>query len=237
MSFANIKFKRGGVLKSVVSFVAVLFLAVASFGVYTPAFADGNYTVEPTGLYATLAQGEVFSGDFNIHNNSENKIDYSISVVARDVSSIETLPFEASSNPALIAEWVKVDQSNGTIDASGVANITYKINVPADSIVGGQFAIINIKLREYNGDDTVESYDATYPIYAEVNEVAWVETDADGNVISDGSNSGGSGNIFAKWWFWAIVAGIVIVIGALVIVFMPKKNAKKDKKEAPKTDE
>ena len=226
MKIANNSFKRGGLLKGAVSFVAALFLTVATFGVYAPAFAEGIISVEPTGLYATLAHGEVFSGDFDIHNNSENnKMDYSIEVTPRDVKSIESLPFEASSDPTLLAGWVKVETTTGTIEAGGAAKVTYKITVPEDSITGGQFASINISLREYNGENTVDNHQAMYPIYAEVNEVTWVETDENGNVISEGPV--GSDNIFTKWWFWAIVAGIVVVIGALIVVFVPKKGQKK----------
>lgn len=109
-----------------------------------------SFSVLPMGQNIVLKKGKTYSGEISIAVPSDATEDfaYSVSVSPYSVTSDESNDYVEdlmnSGAYTQIVDWVTVEEPEGTIEPNGVKKIHFKIDVPADAPVGGQYAVLMV---------------------------------------------------------------------------------------------
>lgn len=97
----------------------------------------------------TLTPGETYEGSFtlvNPNNDIEKSIEYTLLAAPYSVSDkTYSIDFATESSRTKISEWVSFPEKEGTISGNTTKEIKYRIDVPLDAPVGGQYGAILVR--------------------------------------------------------------------------------------------
>ena len=147
-----------------------------------------KFLITPMTQKMELKAGESYTGTIKVANPADATREFSFvaevspyGVVGEDyVADLKT-----KSNRSMIADWITLEDANGTLEPNGTANIKYTITVPEDAPAGAQYAAIVVsqskdeaKKSGMNVDNIVEIASI---IYGEVEG----ETVMDGHILEN----------------------------------------------------
>ena len=145
----------GGLSVAILMLVSVL----CSFGAWA---TDSEFqmqvseiTMSPMNQKVVLVPGEVYEGSFRILNSSATKeaIHYSITMSPFYVDDAYVTVFEEKGNTGKIVDWTTLEvPSEGELAVGEKKDIQFKINVPTEATLGGQYLAFRV-LVSPNEDD------------------------------------------------------------------------------------
>lgn len=144
---------------------------------------DNAFTVTPMSNAIELKPGDVYQGDILISNpqDSKSNFDFKVEVMPYGVIGNEyNADFTSSAKNTEIVNWIKVENSTGSIPPNDKVHINYSITVPTDAPGGGQYAALVISKNDNGlvseGVGVQNIYSIASLIYAKI----------DGEIIRDG---------------------------------------------------
>ena len=149
---------------------------------------NDKFLITPMTQKMELKAGESYTGTIKVANPAGATREFSYvaevspyGVVGEDY----TADLKTKSNRSMIADWITLEDANGTLEPNGTANIKYTITVPEDAPAGAQYAAIVVsqskdeaKKGGMNVDNIVEIASI---IYGEVEG----ETVMDGHILEN----------------------------------------------------
>ena len=108
---------------------------------------ESSFTVSPMKKEITLEPGETYEGYIVVANPSTATQNFSFkaSISPYSITNDKYEPdFETQSDWSQIVEWMKLDDTEGTLAPNETKKVHYKITVPESAPAGGQYAMIGI---------------------------------------------------------------------------------------------
>lgn len=163
---------RKTILKTIVGgILSLIFCLMGTAGV----FADGRFTVSPMNQKIVLTPGETYKGTFKVGNPAVNEYDftYKAEVTPFYVNEDYDPIYEENGVYTQMADWIKIDNPEGTIAPNNVIELKFSIDVPKTAPAGGQYAAITItsdknNVTVNNALNIDTKYSIAHIIYAEV---------------------------------------------------------------------
>lgn len=116
-----------------------------------------SFSVLPMGQNIALKRGETYSGEISVAIPSDATEDFNYSVSVSPYSVIDdgyTADLISKGAYTQIVDWIKIEEPEGSVEPNGVKKIRFKIEVPEDAPVGGQYAALMVgqKSDEVKGE-------------------------------------------------------------------------------------
>lgn len=121
------------------------------------------FTVQPTGQTISLNPGEEFYGKITITNpvDATEDFDYTVSVAPYSVGGTDyTANLAEVNNHTAIANWITIEQSDGTVAPNETKEINFTVKVPENAPAGGQYAAILVsekKTKQNNAGFSIQN--------------------------------------------------------------------------------
>lgn len=106
-----------------------------------------SFSVLPMGQNITLKRGETYEGEVSIAIPSDAAENFSYVVDVSPYSIVDgdyTADLVNMGVYTQIVNWIKIEEPKGEIEPNGVKKIHFKIEVPEDAPVGGQYAALMV---------------------------------------------------------------------------------------------
>ncbi len=102
--------------------------------------------LKPAALRVSFDPGQVYNDNVTVKNESGEEVKVSIYARPYQVSNENyESDFSTTSNRTKITEWITFEKSEYTLAANQEQEMPYKISVPDDAEVGGQYAVIFVE--------------------------------------------------------------------------------------------
>lgn len=118
---------------------------------------NNTFTILPMSQRFILKPGEVTEGSIKIVNPADatENFPYKVSVTPYGVIGEDyTADLETDSTRTAIAKWIKIEEPTGEVKPNESKEIKFKIDVPENAPIGGQYATIAVSS---NADATASS--------------------------------------------------------------------------------
>lgn len=118
---------------------------------------NNTFTILPMSQRFILKPGEVTEGSIKIVNPADatENFPYKVSVTPYGVIGEDyTADLETDSTRTAIAKWIKIEEPTGEVKPNESKEIKFKIDVPENAPIGGQYATIAVSS---NADTTASS--------------------------------------------------------------------------------
>ena len=147
-----------------------------------------KFLITPMTQKMELKAGESYTGTIKVANPADASREFSFEAEVSPygvVGEDYTVDLKTKSNHSMIADWISLEDADGTLKPNEATNIKYTISVPEDAPAGAQYATIVVsqnkdeaKKEGMNVDNIVEMASI---IYGEVEG----ETVMDGHILAN----------------------------------------------------
>lgn len=108
---------------------------------------NNTFTISPMSQRYTLKPGEVTEGSIKVINPADatENFSYKVSVTPYGVIGEDyTADLEHDSTRTSISKWITIEEPTGEVKPNEVKEIKFKIDVPENAPIGGQYATIAV---------------------------------------------------------------------------------------------
>ncbi len=144
---------------------------------------EQTFTVHPMSQRFSLDPGKTYEGSVTVVNPADATSDFTYNIEITPYGVIGknySADLRSETGHTLIKDWIKLDETSGTIKPNGKKIVKFKIEVPEDAPPGGQYATIAISGSPTNTDNSGMAVESVLEL------ASIVYGDVSGEVVHDG---------------------------------------------------